>query len=46
MRTYRFKQVDVFAEQPFRGNPVAVVLGAEGLADEEMQRIASWTNGW
>jgi PhzF family phenazine biosynthesis protein len=44
MRTYRFKQVDVFAEQPFRGNPVAVVLGAEGLADEEMQRIASWTN--
>ena len=44
MGTYRFKQVDVFAEQPFRGNPVAVVLGAEGLADEEMQRIASWTN--
>jgi PhzF family phenazine biosynthesis protein len=40
----RFKQVDVFTEQPFSGNPVAVVLEADGLESEEMQRIAAWTN--
>lgn len=40
----RFAQVDVFTTQPGRGNPVAVVLDAEGLADEEMQRLANWTN--
>ncbi len=39
-----FKQVDVFGSGPFGGNPVAVVLDAEGLADEDMQRIATWTN--
>jgi PhzF family phenazine biosynthesis protein len=42
--TYRFKQVDVFTSQPLRGNPVAVVLGADHLGADEMQRIASWTN--
>ncbi|GLY33075.1 PhzF family phenazine biosynthesis protein [Kineosporia sp. NBRC 101731] len=40
----RFAQVDVFTSRPGRGNPVAVVLDAEGLADEEMQRLAHWTN--
>lgn len=40
----RFKQVDVFTARPFYGNPVAVVLGAEGLDPEAMQRIACWTN--
>jgi PhzF family phenazine biosynthesis protein len=44
MQTLPFKQVDVFTEKPFLGNPVAVVIGAEGLAKEEMQRIAAWTN--
>ena len=44
MQTLPFKQVDVFTEKPFLGNPVAVVIGAEGLATEEMQRIAAWTN--
>jgi PhzF family phenazine biosynthesis protein len=39
-----FKQVDVFTRIPFLGNPVAVVLGAEGLDSKEMQRIAAWTN--
>lgn len=39
-----FKQVDVFTATPYRGNPVAVVLEADGLADDEMQRIAHWTN--
>jgi PhzF family phenazine biosynthesis protein len=34
----------VFGSGPYKGNPVAVVLEAEGLADEEMQRLARWTN--
>jgi PhzF family phenazine biosynthesis protein len=40
----RFKQVDVFTDRPFFGNPVAVVIGAEGLDTAQMQRIAGWTN--
>jgi PhzF family phenazine biosynthesis protein len=40
----RFRQVDVFAEEPGRGNPVAVVLDAEGLDEAAMQRFANWTN--
>lgn len=39
-----FKQVDVFTAQPYRGNALAVVLDANGLSDEEMQRFARWTN--
>jgi PhzF family phenazine biosynthesis protein len=42
--TLAFKQVDVFTRAPFRGNPVAVVLGADALGGEAMQRIAQWTN--
>jgi PhzF family phenazine biosynthesis protein len=40
----RFKQVDVFTDRPFLGNPVAVVIDAEGLDTATMQRIAAWTN--
>src|SRR2546428_13429532 len=40
----RFKQVDAFTAKPFLGNPVAVVLDAEGLGAAEMQHIARWTN--
>lgn len=40
----QFKQVDVFTDRPFFGNPVAVVIGAEGLDTAAMQRIAGWTN--
>ena len=39
-----FRQVDVFTEEPFLGNPVAVVHGADDLTDEEMRRFANWTN--
>ncbi|MDA1004181.1 MAG: PhzF family phenazine biosynthesis protein, partial [Chloroflexi bacterium] len=39
-----FKQVDVFTEHPFLGNPVAVVLDGSALTDHEMQCIAGWTN--
>lgn len=44
MKQLAFKQVDVFTARPFYGNPVAVVIGAEDLAAEQMQRIAAWTN--
>jgi PhzF family phenazine biosynthesis protein len=39
-----FRQVDVFTTTPYRGNPVAVVLDAEGLTTDEMQTFARWTN--
>ena len=39
-----FVQVDVFTETAYFGNPVAVVLDSSGLGDEEMQRLARWTN--
>ncbi len=39
-----FTQVDVFAESPYTGNPVAVVHDADGLDDVQMQAIARWTN--
>ena len=40
----RFQLVDVFQDQPFSGNPLAVVLDANGLSADEMQRIARWLN--
>jgi PhzF family phenazine biosynthesis protein len=39
-----FQQVDVFSPEPLRGNPVAVVLEADGLTTEQMQRFTRWTN--
>jgi PhzF family phenazine biosynthesis protein len=39
-----FRQVDVFTTHPYRGNPVAVVLDAGGLTDQDMQQFANWTN--
>ncbi len=44
MTSYDFRQVDVFSTEPLRGNPVAVVHGADGLSDEEMRAFARWTN--
>ena len=41
---YRFSQMDVFTEDPLRGNPVAVVHGADDLSDEQMAAFARWTN--
>ena len=40
----QFAQVDVFGSGPCSGNPVAVVLGAEGMGEGEMQRFSRWTN--
>ena len=44
MANIPFKQVDVFTGKPYYGNPVAVVIGAQELETEDMQRIARWTN--
>lgn len=40
----RFSQVDVFSSEPLRGNPVAVVHGADDLSDDQMAAFARWTN--
>ncbi len=37
-------QVDVFSTGQLTGNPVAVVLDAEGLTDAQMAALARWTN--
>ncbi len=42
--TRPFAQVDVFTTTPYRGNPVAVVLDADGLSAAQMQRFANWMN--
>lgn len=39
-----FQLVDVFSEQPFLGNPLAVVHEADELSAEEMQTITRWIN--
>ena len=43
MTPRRFVQLDVFADRPGSGNPLAVVLDAQGLDDDQMQAIARWT---
>ena len=40
----RFAQLDVFAHRPGTGNPLAVVLDAEGWDTAAMQAFAHWTN--
>ena len=40
----RFVQVDVFGENPYRGNPLAVVVDAKDLTTSDMQTFAKWTN--
>ncbi len=44
MPSFSFQQVDVFSNAPMRGNPLAVVIGADGLDDTQMQSFANWTN--
>ncbi|SNS24059.1 PhzF family phenazine biosynthesis protein [Tropicimonas sediminicola] len=38
--TLPFHTLDVFTDTPFAGNPLAVVLGADGLETAQMQTIA------
>jgi len=44
MRRREFLQLDVFADRPGAGNPLAVVLDARDLDTEAMQAFANWTN--
>lgn len=44
MRRYTFEIVNVFAETPFGGNPLAVFCQAEGLSELEMQLLARQMN--
>ncbi|KAG0663842.1 hypothetical protein C6P45_000738 [Maudiozyma exigua] len=43
-----FKQVDVFAEELYKGNPLAVIncmdIDASEVTTEQLQSIANWTN--
>src|SRR6202795_490517 len=43
-RTYEFVQLDVFAQTPLAGNPLAVFSDARGLGDNEMQALAREMN--
>jgi trans-2,3-dihydro-3-hydroxyanthranilate isomerase len=43
-RKVRFATVDVFTQQRFGGNPLAVVVDARGLSDSEMQALAAEFN--
>jgi trans-2,3-dihydro-3-hydroxyanthranilate isomerase len=43
-RRYRLRWVDVFTDRALAGNPLAVVLEADGLSDTQMQAIARETN--
>lgn len=44
MPTFDFKQLDVFSSVSLKGNPLAVVLGADSLTDQQMADFANWTN--
>ena len=39
-----FHTLDVFTDRPFHGNPLAVVLNADGLTTDQMQTIARELN--
>ncbi len=41
---FAFQQVDVFSSKPLLGNPLATVIGADALSDEQMAAFANWTN--
>jgi len=44
MPTYRFYQIDVFTNQPFGGNPLAVFPDADGLTPDQMHCITREMN--
>ncbi|HEY0487375.1 MAG TPA: PhzF family phenazine biosynthesis protein [Mycobacteriales bacterium] len=44
MATLAYEIVDVFTATPFVGNPLAVVFGADGLSDAQMQSLAAEFN--
>ena len=44
VRSYRYRVVDVFTDQPLEGNPLAVFPDASGIDDVTMQKIAKELN--
>lgn len=44
MKTLTFHIVDVFAEEKYAGNQLAVFRNAQGLSDDEMQKLARETH--
>jgi trans-2,3-dihydro-3-hydroxyanthranilate isomerase len=40
----RYATADVFTDRPLSGNPVAVVLDAQGLTTAQMQALAAEFN--
>jgi len=44
MTARRYLQLDVFSDRPGAGNPLGVVLDAEGLDPAAMQALAAWLN--
>ena len=43
-KSYRLRQVDVFTDRPYGGNPLAVILDADPLSTGQMQAIAREMN--
>lgn len=43
-REFSFVQLDVFTSRPLEGNQLAVFYNADGLSDDEMQKLARETN--
>jgi predicted PhzF superfamily epimerase YddE/YHI9 len=41
MSKFSFQQVGVFTDQPLKGNPLAVVVGADGLSDTTMASLGN-----
>jgi len=39
-----YHTVDVFSQEPFNGNPLAVIFDADHLSTNEMQHITRWMN--
>lgn len=44
MNMIRIKQIDAFTLKPFTGNPAGVVIDADGLSSDDMQKIAREMN--
>ncbi len=44
MSIHPFLQINVFSTDPLLGNPLAVVLQADGLSEARMAAFARWTN--
>ena len=43
-RKYNLYQIDSFSKEKFTGNPAGVITNADGLTDDEMQKIARELN--